>query len=301
MFYQLDQFGFRALWSPYFFLFVLFVVGLFFYVTIKKRHWFEGTEKLTKKQGALFITAALLVYILKGSPIDLLSHLMFTFHMIQMAFLLLLVPQLLIAAIPIWMWKKILSLSIIKHVFKLFTKPIVALICFNGLFSFYHIPFIFDKVKTNIWYHGIGTTILFIFALFMFWPLLNKVEKSPLQGLWKVGYLFANSVLITPACALIIFNNELMYAAYSNYQSWIQSLTLCVPPEVISSLQLSGPEMFNLMPPLYDQQSGGVLMKILQEFFYGIILYKVLTEWYRKEQQQGPDPINQQWRNIYKN
>ena len=36
MFYQLDQFGFRALWSPYLFLFILVIIGLFFFVTIKE-------------------------------------------------------------------------------------------------------------------------------------------------------------------------------------------------------------------------------------------------------------------------
>ena len=59
----------------------------------------------------------------------------------------------------------------------------------------------------------------------MWWPLLNKVEKAKLHGLWKVGYLFANSVLITPACALIIFNNQPLYETYTSLQSWINSLT----------------------------------------------------------------------------
>ena len=118
MFYQLEQFGFRALWSPYLFIFIVLVIGGFFYLAIKKRHLFEGNEPLTKKQAILFITTAFLVYVLKGSPMDLLSHLMFTFHMIQMAFLFLLVPQLLIASIPVWMWKKLLTLPVIKQAFR---------------------------------------------------------------------------------------------------------------------------------------------------------------------------------------
>lgn len=298
MFYQLDQFGFRALWSPYLFIFIVLVIGGFFYLAIKKRHLFEGNEPLTKKQAILFITTAFLVYVLKGSPMDLLSHLMFTFHMIQMAFLFLLVPQLLIASIPVWMWKKLLTLPVIKQAFRFFTKPIIALVLFNGLFSFYHIPFIFDLVKTNFWYHSIYTIILFIFALFMWWPLLNKVEKAKLHGLWKVGYLFANSVLITPACALIIFNNQPLYETYTSLQSWINSLTLCVPPSVMADLQLSGPEMFSFMPPIYDQQTGGVLMKVLQEFIYGGILYRILREWYQKEKDE-PMPVQfQDYRNI---
>ena len=224
---QLEQFGFRALWSPYFLLFIVLIIGLFFYLAIKKRHLFDGEKKLTSKQGYLFIFTLFLIYIIKGSPIDLLGHLSFTFHMVQMAFLYLLVPQLLIFSIPPWMWKKILSFSVIRRLFNFFTKPLIALVLFNGMFSFYHIPLIFDLVKTDIFYHAIYTVFLFIFAIFMWWPLINCVEAKQMSGLKKVAYLFADSVLITPACALIILNNQPMYETFTNMQNWIQSLELC--------------------------------------------------------------------------
>lgn len=101
-------------------LFLFVSLGLdtyIFYVARKQRHRFEGSELLTKKEGTLFIFTMLFLYIIKGSPIDLLGHLMFTFHMIQMAFLYLLIPQLIITSIPVWMWKKLLSLPVINKVF----------------------------------------------------------------------------------------------------------------------------------------------------------------------------------------
>ena len=66
----------------------------------------------------------------------------------------------------------------------------------------------------------------------------------------------------------------------------LQSLQLCVPPDVLMNLNLSGPEMFNLLPVLYDQQTGGVIMKVLQEIIYGVFLYRILMEWYNKEKDQ---------------
>lgn len=66
----------------------------------------------------------------------------------------------------------------------------------------------------------------------------------------------------------------------------MQSLHLCVPADVISTLQLSGPEMFNLMSAQYDQQTGGVVMKILQEIIYGVILYRIMMDWYKREQEE---------------
>lgn len=293
MLLKLEQFGFRALWSPYLFLFLLMITCVFFYFAYKKRHLFDGGEKLTKKEASLFILSILFIYIIKGSPLDLLGHLMFTFHMIQMAFLYLLIPHFLIRAIPKWMWERILSFRLMKLMFRFFTKPLIALVLFNGIFSLYHIPIVFDTVKTNVWYHSIYTVILFLLAIFMWWPLVNRMDReNQLSGLKKVAYLFADSVLITPACALIIFSKTPMFETYTNTELWIQSLHLCVPSDIVPNLNLTGPEMFNLMPAHYDQQTGGVIMKVLQELIYGVILYRILMEWYRKEQQEETKGTN---------
>ena len=45
--------------------------------------------------------------------------------------------------------------------------------------------------------------------------------------------------------------------------------------------------MFSSMSLLHDQQLGGVLMKVIQEIVYGIVLARVFTEWYRKDQQES--------------
>lgn len=283
------DFGFRALWSPYFLLFLIAVTALFFFLATKKRHWFPGNRQLTKKEGIFFVMAIIVIYISKGSPIDLWGHLMFTFHMVQMALFLLLAPQLVIIGIPDWMWKKFISLPIIKPVFWLLTRPIIALIMFNATFSLYHVPAIFDAIKPNPILHALYTIVLFIFALALWWPIYNKLgETKPLQGLLKFGYLLAASALLTPACALIIFNNSPMYGTYSDPELWVQSLTLCVPTDMIGTLNLSNPAIFNPLPLLYDQQLGGIVMKILQEIINGAVLYRIFLEWYRQEKNVDP-------------
>ncbi|WAA10601.1 cytochrome c oxidase assembly factor CtaG [Fervidibacillus albus] len=290
---RLDQFGFFALWSPYFFLFIVFLIVLFFYIAKYKRHWFEESQPLALRHKILFPMAMLLIYIMKGSPIDLLSHLMFTFHMVQMAILNLLVPPILLFGIPVWMWRKIIAFPFIRPVFAFFTRPLIALVGFNGVFSLYHVPAVLDFIKMNIWIHAGYTILLFIFAFFMWWPLLNKVERSrELTGLKKMGYIFADSALITPACALIIFNPTPMYETYTNSELWVKSLELCVPADTLSTLKLPGPEAFNLMPLNVDQQLGGVVMKVLQELIYGTVLFKVVTEWFRNDaQEEDSSPI----------
>lgn len=284
---SLDIFGFRALWSPSLFLILLAVLGVYFLVLTKYRTKFSNSEPLTNKEAVYFSIGIILVYIVKGSPLDLMGHLMFYAHMIQMAVLYLITPIFFILGIPKWVWRSMLASKGIGSLFKFFTKPIVALILFNGLFSFYHIPLIFDTIKINFWLHEGYTSILFIVSIIMWWPLVNPLpEEQKLSGLKKVGYIFADGVLLTPACALIIFADTPMYATYSDPNAWGQALALCVSPTLLSGLDLSGPEMFSSMSLVHDQQLGGVIMKIIQEIVYGYVLAMVFFSWYRKEQEE---------------
>ena len=106
---SLSIFGFRALWSPYFFIAVLLVTVGYFLLTIKFRHLFKDSKPLTTSQSSLFVFAMVLLYLIKGGPLDLMGHLMFYAHMVQMAFLLFIIPPLMILAIPEWLWNRILS------------------------------------------------------------------------------------------------------------------------------------------------------------------------------------------------
>lgn len=290
----LNIFGFRALWSPYFFLALVLLLILYFLVTVKFRHRFANSEPLHKKEALFFSSAILVLYLIKGSPLDLMGHLMFYAHMIQMGVLYLVVPILFIYGIPKWMWRSFIALPIVKPLFRFFTKPLIALIFFNGLFSFYHIPLIFDVIKVDMTLHTVYTIILFLFAICMWWPLITPLpEHQRISGLKKVGYIFADGILLTPACALIIFADAPMYATYSDPHAWGQALALCVPTGTLAGLNLSGPEMFNSMSLLHDQQLGGVIMKIIQEIVYGYVLALVFFEWYRKEQSDEKEAENQ--------
>ncbi len=289
----LEIFGFEALWSPFFFASLLAVTIAYFLVLVKYRHHFNKNQPLTQRQGTLFVLAILLLYAIKGSPLDLMAHLMFYIHMIQMAVLVLVIPPLVILSIPAWVWRNLLNFNLFQSLFSIFTKPLIALLLFNGIFSFYHIPLIFDHVMQNRWLHAGYSLLLFIVAIFMWWPLINELpEAQTLSGIKKVGYVFADGILLTPACALIIFASSPMYATYSDPTAWGEAMSLCVGSSNFASLNISGPELFSSMSLLHDQQLGGVLMKVIQEIIYGIVLGHVFFEWYRKDQEESEQEIN---------
>lgn len=294
---SLNIFGFRALWSPYFLLFIVLITILYFYLIGPGRKYFKETADVTIKQKVYFVLAMVALYISKGSPLDLFGHITFTGHMASMAILFLIVPPLLIFGIPIWMWNAFVYLPIIHPVMKFFTQPIIALLLFNTFFSLYHVPFVFDVIKTNALYHAIVTTVIFVSAFFMYWPLLNQLPNwKQINGLKKLAYIIGNSVLITPACGLIIFANAPLFETYSNPDAWVQALSLCVPIDMLQGLSLTGPEMFTNMGLREDQQLGGIIMKIIQEIVYGSFLAYVFYEWVKKEREKDevtytPEPI----------
>lgn len=301
IFLSIDIFGFRALWSPYYFAaLVLITVGYFWLVT-KKREKFSGSSSLSVKQATYFLIAMFLLYVVKGSPLDLLSHIMFSAHMFQMALLYLVIPPLFIIAVPDWLIRTFINSRGVRTLFQFFTKPLVALLLFNVLFSLYHIPLVFDFIKTGMWFHAGYTVLLFTTAVLMWFPLVNQLpERESLSGVKKVAYIFGSGILMTPACALIIFANDPMYDTFTNAESWASAMELCVPASALSGLTLSGPEMFNGLPLLEDQQLGGVLMKVIQEIVLGYVLGVIFFAWFKKENggQNDIDPIPSDFQTV---
>lgn len=289
----LSIFGFRALWSPWFFLTLLLITVLYFLITIKWHDRIEGAVPVTRKEITYFSIAMSLLYIVKGSPVDLLGHILFYVHMIQMAVLLFLIAPLFIMGIPNWMWQKVLDTKVIGRIFTTLTQPILSIILFALLFSLYHYPLVLDEIKLNLIYHSVFTITLFLAAIFYWWSLVNTMSsQKKVHSLLKIGLMILSTILITPACALIIFNPNPMYLTYASGEAWLQAMALCVPAGMLSGLAgigISGPEMFSNMSTIYDQQLGGIIMKIVQEIIYIVFLGKFFITWFKNERDNADE------------
>ena len=296
---SISEFGFVANWSPYLFVILALLTAGYFYITGPGRHRFTVSEPVTSSERSYFVGSMLLLYIVKGSPVDLIGHILFSVHMAQMAILLLLIPILLMKGIPWWIWETLLSKPLFAKPFNFVTKPLLALVVFSGFFSFYHIPLIFDQIKMNEILHPVVTFALFLSAIFMWWSVVDVTKnQQTLHGLKKIGFIIGSAVLITPACALIIFASDPMYATYTDADAWQKAMELCVPASTLSQLSLSGPELFTSMSAHEDQQLGGIIMKIIQELIYAVLLSRVFFAWYRNEQDRADEITEQAIRDL---
>ncbi len=295
MMFGLNGFSLAMMWSPFTALVFLLIIGSYLYVTGPGRaRWVpsEGPVPLLPK--IWFVGGIFFLYLAFGSPIDLLGHLMFSFHMLAMALAYIIAAPMLLAGLPEWMLRPIGKIPGIRKL-RFMLHPIITLLLFNIAFSLYHVPHVHDYIMTNYTVHTLYYVLLFVTALMMWFPVICPVKVfDQLEGFKKMGYIFANSVLLMPACALIIFADEPMYATYTDPAMWAIAMGYCIPNMSSAAIldMFSGPQSLSWMEPLRDQQLGGVMMKLIQEAVYGSILVYVFKQWYRKENPKGSDEAN---------
>ena len=260
--------GFAAMWSPGLLLATILIGFIYFYFIGPMRSRFTGSSPVPIRKKLYMITALLLFYGAQGSPIGYYSHTdLFSAHMLQQSIIYLMIPPLVILALPTWFIRPLFMKRWMRKWIYPITQPLVAVLVFNLMFSLYHIPlvfnFAFDRPALHLGYH----IFLAIAAFHMWFPIFCPIpEWNRISDLQKMAYVFVNGVLLTPACALIIFAKTLLFPGYA-----------------------AGTEALGLLSPLDDQQLGGTLMKIFQEIVYGVTLAYIFFKWYNREKREDYD------------
>lgn len=149
-----------------------------------------------------------------------------------------------------------------------------------------------DYIMTHYTVHTLYYIALLVSATLMWWLVYCPVpEWNRISSLMKLGYIFLSGLLLTPACVMIIFANDPLFAVYSDPEVWVKAMGYCVSGDSQAMLSsFNGPAFFNLMSPLEDQQLGGIIMKLLQEFVNAAALYMVFMQWYRHERSREDEP-----------
>ena len=289
----LEYFSFRALWSPWLLFFTIaLLIGYYYIIGPWRERRYPDEDRPSIGQQMMSVSGLVLLYLAQGGPLNLLGHLMFTFHMANMSISYLIAPPLIILGIPGYVWRWAFGRPLWKR-FSPLLHPIFTLILFNVLFSFYHIPDVHDYIMSRYALHEAFYFVLFVSAMLMWWQITCPVpEWTRLNGLRRMAYIFASGVLLTPACALIIFADHAMYSVYNDPQVWARAMSYCVAGNTEGLLsQFKGPAFFNLMSPAEDQQLGGIVMKLVQEIMYGCILAYVFSQWYRQENAESDEEL----------
>lgn len=254
--------GLTDLWSPWVLLAALLLGFAYFYITGPGRRLFAAAGQVSAGKKVSFAMGLLLFWGAQGTPIHYYGHaLLFSSHMLEQSIVYLMVPPLIYLGMPEWLLRPLLARPLFKRFVYPLTHPLLSVLGFNLLFSIYHLPLVFNYAGQSAAFHT-GIHLLLVAAAFHMWfPVFCPVaEWNRLSELQRMAYIFANGVLLTPACALIIFADSLMYDVF-----------------------LDAPMVLFWLHGLDDQQMGGVVMKIIQEIVYGSVLAYCFFKWYRME------------------
>lgn len=239
-------------WNPIWIVILLAVA--FFYLRKK------GTSP---RQKTVSLVALALIYGSVGTPFQIFAdHGLFTAYMLQQSVLYLVVPPLLIAAIPKGWLIPLMWRPRLKKMLEVMTYPWLTAILFNVGFSVYLLPFVFNAVHTHPMIMNLCHLFLFLTAGLMWWSVLSPLrELNPLSELGRIFYIFITAIMLTPIAMLLLFSGDVMYPAYA-----------------------AGSDMFKFLTPKYDQQMGAGVLKAFQLTVYGIELGIIVFRWIKSEQ-----------------
>ncbi|MBS4219687.1 cytochrome c oxidase assembly protein [Bacillus sp. FJAT-49711] len=213
-------------------LFILAIIAILYALLLKHL----TIIKIYHVRSILFFISISLFYLVIGSPLSVISHLSFSFHMIQMSILYFIIPPLFILGIPVK--------------FKLNVLAYISLFLFAILFFLYHLPFVLQTLYQISYVHKGYTSLLFVLAILMWWPVVKLGNKR--FAVWS-GFL------LTPACLLFIVNGIMGGITNPFLQGF--ALSLCLPEHI---------NVADLLPfqmnPSVDQISSGIVMMGLHKF-----------------------------------
>lgn len=220
-------------------------------------------ERAERRRRPTLFSAGMLVLLLGSSwPLhDLAERYLYSMHMVQHLLYTLVAAPLIVAGIPARLWRRLLRPRPVGAVFGFLTRPIVALIAFNGLLLFTHWPEVVDASVGSEWIHFGLHALIFGSAVVMWWPVLSPLpERAALSPPAQMLYLFLQSLAPTIPASFLTFGSTLLYPVYGSF-----------------------PRIWGVSP-LDDQLIAGLVMKIAGGLILWVFIAVIFFNWHAREQ-----------------
>ena len=208
-------------------------------------------------QRSFFFSGLLLMFASLNGPIhDLSDSYLFSAHMVQHLLLTLAVPPLLLAGVPGWMLRPVLSRRYIAPVPHFFTRAPIAFVTFNLIIAVWHLPAFYNAAMAHHGLHILEHLMFMAAAVLMWWPLLSQLPEFPrLAYPGQMLYSFLMSIPMSIVAIYIAMADHVLYPAYS------------AAPRVLP------------LSPLEDQLLGALIMWIPGGLIFIIIMTVVFFKW----------------------
>ncbi|HZU29288.1 MAG TPA: cytochrome c oxidase assembly protein [Bryobacteraceae bacterium] len=232
-----------------------------------------GLVRWRARQAALWLTGVLLIFMVLCSPIDeLADSYLFSVHMAKHILLVLVVPALLVMAVPADVFERALRYAPVRAAERVLRVPAIAWMAGVGVMIFWHIPALFNTALTNEPLHIVEHLSLLVGGTIYWWPVLTPLPQSRMRPVPQAAaYLFTSCLACTAIGVAITFAPALLYPAYAH------------PPAGAVAEAIRG--RWGISAAM-DQQIGGLLMWVPACLVYLTAILAMFARWYREE----PEP-----------
>ncbi len=178
-----------------------------------------GSEEDRRRKTLLFSLGMLVLIGASVWPVhDLADGYLYSVHMVQHMLMSFIAAPLVLAGMPAWMLRRILSPRPLWESARFITRPIPALILFNGGYLFLHWPAVVNASVQSEVVHFLCHLLLVFISLVVWWPVIGPLpEFTKLPPLGQMVYLFLQSILPTIPAAFLTFGSTPLYAVYERF------------------------------------------------------------------------------------
>ncbi len=216
-----------------------------------------------------FVSGVLLLFFSLVSPLNALAHgFLFSAHMLQHIFLLLIVPLLFLLGFPSSLAEKSLQRPPAAVVERILRRPVVAWLSGVGAMWVWHVPVLYDAALKSESLNVIQQLSLLVAGVIFWWPIFSPLEGSRLNPLVSVLYLFSACVGCTVLGIVITFAPAGLFAPAHLHVVDTQGIIGFVRGDWGISRSV-------------DQQVGGLLMWVPCCLLYSSIIMTILARWYK--------------------
>jgi putative membrane protein len=214
-------------------------------------------EFVSTGQQVTFVFGLLTFIVALISPIDAWATYLLSIHMTQHILLTVVGPPLVLLGLPRAMVVSMANLGTPWTVWRFLTRPLVAFFLFNAVFSFMHLPVLYNLILVNQPVHITAHVLLMGTALLSWWPVLAPGrEFGEISPAMKILYLVAHTVPGQVVGAIITLSAAPIYSEYA------------LAPQRLWGLSLQN-----------DQEIGGLLMWVGIGSFYVLVAGLAFFKW----------------------
>ena len=253
-------------WHPHFDVWALIAAFAVLYLISVRRERARrpDEEVLTRSQGLCFAGALGVMLVASDWPVhDVAEGYLYSVHMVQHLLLTLVVALLLLAGVPAWMARNVLGRGRRLRAVRTLSRPVFGLIQFNVVLVLSHWPVVVEATVRYHPLHFVAHAVLLASAVLMWMPVASPLPeirriKPPAQML----YLFLQTIVPTVPASFLTFNDRPLYRIYATF-----------------------PRLWGVSA-LTDQQTAGLIMKIVGGLFLWLIIGLIFFRWYASEERQ---------------